>query len=297
VGTAHLQRQQLLFFCTLHDVCFRCEKWMLAAAVQLKHKSEVPVDAEEVGTASGGVCGVLPDAGNEDKLGLQIDDMSGDEDAISSDGDDRDSAGSSDSSSERAAGWDDDPLAFICELCNESMAVVSCASCSSKMCGACSNRVHRATASRHVVVPLNKNAIPVSTEARLAAEAEERAKRVKLFNVWREMEVEASSDRIISLRPGTHADEIALDPFRSVSFDDIQPFLFVPSQSSSIRTAIEYFMLFLAAPITASAPQNITDELDIMFGLMSTSQATLCPRLSRAFFETVLPLDSTALWQ
>jgi hypothetical protein len=165
------------------------------------------------------------------------------------------------------------------------------------MCGACSNRVHRATASRHIVVPLNKKAIPISSDARAAAEAQERAKRVKLFSTWREMEVEASADHILALRPDIHADDIAMDPFRSVSFDDIQLFLFVPSQSTSIRMALESFMSFLAVPSTDSTSQALPNEIDSQFGIMSTSQASYCPRLSRAFSETVMPLDATALWQ
>jgi hypothetical protein len=227
---------------------------------------------------------------------MQVDDMSGDEGDLSDDDDDDDDD-YDDDEEEQVAGWDEDPLTFICELCNESMAVVSCASCASKMCGACSNRVHRATASRHIVVPLNKKAIPISSDARAAAEAQERAKRVKLFSTWREMEVEASADHILALRPDIHADDIAMDPFRSVSFDDIQLFLFVPSQSTSIRMALESFMSFLAVPSTDSTSQALPNEIDSQFGIMSTSQASYCPRLSRAFSETVMPLDATALWQ
>jgi hypothetical protein len=269
-----------------------------AAAVLLKSKSDTDAENANAGAAAGNVSGILPDTGVDGKLGIQADDMSGDDDELSDDDDD-DSEGDdkNENGSESGAGWDDDPLAFICELCKESMAVVSCASCDSKMCGACSNRVHRATASRHVVVPLNKKAIPVSSEAREAAEAVERAKRVKLFNLWREMEVEASADHILALRPDLHSEDIAMDPFRSISFDTIELFLFVPSQSSSIRMSVEYFMSFLAAPVESSSSQTDDNEIEALFGIVSTSQASCCPRLSRAFSETVLPLDATALWQ
>lgn len=267
---------------------------MAAAAIQLKAKIDAIVETDKVDVAPGGVSGVLPDAGVEGKLGIQVDDMSEEEDASSGDDNDSDE---DDEDLEQGTGWDDDPLTFICELCNESMAVVSCASCASKMCGACSNRVHRATASRHVVIPLNKKAIPMSSEEKEAAEARERARRVKLFNTWREMEVEASADHIFALRPDTHADDIAMDPFRSVSFDDIELFLFIPSQSNSIRMALESFMSFIAAPATGSTSQTLNNDIDFLFGIMSVSQACHCPRLSRAFSETVLPLDSTALWQ
>jgi hypothetical protein len=269
------------------------------AAVQLKSKSDADVESDNMTSAPSGVSGVLPDVDVDGQLGIHADDMSGDDDDVSDDDDDASDGDDehNDEEVEKGAGWDDDQLAFICELCNESMAVVSCASCDSKMCGACSNRVHRATASRHVVVPLNKKAIPVTSEAREAAEATERARRVKLFNLWREMEVEASADHINALRPEIHADDIAMDPFRSVSFDIIQLFLFVPSQSSSIRLAVEYFMSFIAVPNTFSSSQTGDNEVDALFGIMSTSQASHCPRLSRAFFETVMPLDATALWQ
>jgi len=270
---------------------------MAAAAVQLKSKPGAAADADNVDVAAGGVSGVLPDAGGEGKLGIQVDDISGDDDAVSDEDEDDDHDDDVDDQGEQDAGWDDDPSAFICELCNESMAVVSCASCASKMCGACSNRVHRATASRHVVVPLNKKAVPVSSEARAAAEATERARRVKLFTVWRDMEVEASADHILALRPHLHADDIAMDPFRNVPFDDVEPFVFVPSQSSSVRMALEYFMSFIAAPITSPTTHTPADEVHSMFGCTSASQASLCPRLSRAFSETVMPLDATALWQ
>jgi len=269
---------------------------MAAAAVQ--PKSGAAADTDNFDVAPGGVSGVLPDAGVEGKLGIQVDDISGDDDDLSNDEDDEDDEDDDDAGDEEQdAGWDDDPSIFICELCNESMAVVSCASCASKMCGACSNRVHRATASRHVVVPLNKKAVPVSSEARAAAEVEERGRRVRLFTVWRDMEVEASADHILALRPHLDSEEIAMDPFRSVSFDDIEPFLFVPSQNSSIRMVIEYFMLFIAAPITSPTTHTPTNEVDSMFGCTSTSQASPCPRLSRIFSETVMPLDATALWQ
>ncbi len=275
----------------------RCEKWMAAAAVQLKAKSDAAVETEKVDVATGGVSGLLPDTGVEGKLGIQVDDMSGDEGGLSDDDDDDDDDEDDDDEREQGASWDDDPLTFICELCNESMAVVSCASCASKMCGACSNRVHRATASRHVVIPLNKKAIPLSSDAKEAAEIQERSKRVKLFNTWREMEVEASADHILALRPDTNADDIAMDPFRSVTFDDIQLFLFIPSQSQSIRLALESFMSFIAAPMTESTSPSSINDIDSLFGIMSISQACHCPRLSRAFSETVLPLDATALWQ
>ena len=268
-----------------------------AAAVLLKSKSDAEDENASMNAAAGNVSGILPDTGVDGRLGIQADDMSGDDDDSNDDDDDSEGDDENENVNGSGAGWDDDPLAFICELCNESMAVVSCASCDSKMCGACSNRVHRATASRHVVVPLNKKAIPVSSEAREAAEAVERAKRVKLFNLWREMEVEASADHILALRPDLHADDIAMDPFRSISFDTIQLFLFVPSQSSSIRMAVEYFMSFLAVPVESSSPQTVDNEIEALFGIMSTSQASHCPRLSRAFFETVLPLDVTAFWQ
>jgi hypothetical protein len=271
---------------------------MVAAAVLLKSKSDSSAENDKLDAAPGGVSGVLPDAGDHGVLGVQVDDLSEQDGSVSDsdDGSDDDDA-DDDISDGQDAGWDDDPLAFICELCNESMAVVSCASCASKMCGACSNRVHRATASRHVVVPLNKKAVPVSSEVREAAEAQERAKRVRLLNKWREMEVEASADHILALRPETHAEDIALDPFRGVSFDDIEPFLFVSSQQTSIRTSLEYFMSFVAGPIAGSTTQTRSSDIGALFGIMSTSQASHCPRLSRAFSETVMPLDTTALWQ
>jgi hypothetical protein len=269
-----------------------------AASFQLRSKSDDDAETDNVKVSPSGVSGVLPDAGADGKLGIQAGDISDDEDGLSNDDDDdSDADDESNNEDEHASGWDDDPLAFICELCNESMAVVSCASCDSKMCGACSNRVHRATASRHVVIPLNAKAIPVSSEAREAAEALERAKRVKLFNVWREMEVEASADHILALRPELHAEDIAMDPFRSVSFDLIQLFLFVPSQSSSIRMAVEYFISFLAAQTGRSSLHTTENEVDDIFGISSTSQASHCPRLSRAFSQTVMPLDATAFWQ
>ena len=269
-----------------------------AASFQLRSKSNDDAESENVKVSPSGVSGVLPDSVADGKLGIQAGDISGDEDGLSNDDDDdSDADDESNNEDELASGWDDDPLAFICELCNESMAVVSCASCDSKMCGACSNRVHRATASRHVVIPLNAKAIPVSSEAREAAEALERAKRVKLFNVWREMEVEASADHILALRPELHAEDIAMDPFRSVSFDLIQLFLFVPSQSSSIRMAVEYFVSFLAAQTGRSSLHTTENEVDDVFGILSTSQASHCPRLSRAFSQTVMPLDATAFWQ